>query len=57
MLGADAPVNTLRNYASYHRPADIGADVQLSKMSEVTRGFQAALLRFDRNASTDPAIG
>jgi hypothetical protein len=56
LLGADAPISTLRNYASYHRPRDTGADLRLEKMGEVARAFLAALLRFDRSAATEPAL-
>ena len=56
LLGADASVNILRRYASYHRPSDTGADVSVAKMGEVTRAFLAALLRFDTMANPDPEL-
>ncbi|UCE03273.1 MAG: M28 family peptidase [Candidatus Latescibacterota bacterium] len=56
LLWADAPVNVLREYASYHRPGDVGLDVSVAKMAEVTRTLLAALLRFNTRAHTEPEI-
>jgi hypothetical protein len=56
ILGADAPVEVLRKYASYHRPADVGLDVSMDKMNEVTRALIAALLRFNTRAHSEPEL-
>ncbi len=58
ILAADAPVDTLRSYATYHRPIDTGfdRDVRAAKMREVTRAVVATLLRFDTNVHSDPAL-
>ncbi len=56
LLGADAPVDVLRRYSSYHRPRDTGQDVLISKMSEVTRAFLAGVLRFESGQQTASAL-
>lgn len=56
ILGADAPIDVLRRYASYHRPTDLGADVSLAKTTEVTRAFLAALLQFNRLDQTESIL-
>jgi hypothetical protein len=56
LMGADAPVDILRHYASYHRPSDTGGDVSIAKVQEVTRAFLAVLMRFDTQASAEPEI-
>ena len=58
ILAADAPVDVLRRYATYHRPLDTGVDrdVRVAKMAEVARTLLATLLRFDTNAPTAPEI-
>ncbi len=58
ILGADAPVDTLRSYATYHRPIDTGLDrdVRAAKMREVARAVVATLLRFDTQAHSEPAL-
>ncbi|MFQ5601416.1 MAG: M28 family metallopeptidase, partial [Candidatus Krumholzibacteriia bacterium] len=56
ILGADAPVDVLRRYASYHKPIDTGADVRTNKLREVTRALLAALLRFNTEAHTESRL-
>ena len=56
LLGADAPVSTLRNYASYHRPRDTGLDVRSAKLVEVTRAYLAGVLRFESGGQQTPAL-
>ncbi len=56
LLGADAPIDVLRRYKSYHRPGDTGDDVQISKMREVTRAFLAGVLRFESGQQTEAAL-
>lgn len=58
ILGADAPIDTLRSYATYHRPLDTGfdRDVRSRKMREVTGAVVATLLRFDTSAHAQPAL-
>jgi hypothetical protein len=58
ILGADASVEIVRNYATYHQPFDTGfdRDVRSTKLREVTRAVVATLLRFDANAHTEPAL-
>jgi len=56
LLGADAPVSTLRNYASYHRPRDTGLDVRSAKLVEVSRAILAGVLRFESGGQQTPAL-
>lgn len=56
LFAVDAPVNVLRQYATYHRPSDDGRDVDFNQMSEVTRAVLAVLLRFNVKTQTQPDI-
>jgi hypothetical protein len=47
LLFADAPVDSLRRYATYHRPSDSPALVDVSKLARVSRVLLASLLSFD----------
>ena len=55
-LAADAPINTLRAYSTYHRPTDLPDLVSIAKCTEVTRAHLAALLRFNTLAHTTPRL-
>jgi hypothetical protein len=55
-LAADAPVNVLRSYATYHRPIDTGDRVSIPKLTAVTQAHLAALLRFNTRAHTAPRL-
>jgi hypothetical protein len=56
LLGADAPIDVLRRYASYHRPTDLGDDVSHAKTVEVVRAFLSAVLQFSRQEHDAPAL-
>jgi hypothetical protein len=56
LVGADAPIDVQRRYASYHRPGDTGDDVLISKMREVTRAFLAGVLQFELGQQTVSAL-
>jgi hypothetical protein len=63
ILMADADVNTLRRYPTYHTPGDVLGRpptvltrIEIPKLVEVTRLLQAALLRFDTRAYAQPLL-
>jgi hypothetical protein len=56
ILLADAPVNTLRRYDTYHRPIDVVERVDVGKLTQVTQAALAALLRFDTGFASAPQI-
>lgn len=47
LLFADARVDSLRRYATYHRPSDLPGLVDVSKLTRVSRVLLASLLSFD----------
>ena len=55
LLFADATVDSLRRYATYHRPGDLPALVDVSKLVRVSRVLLASLLSFDAPGS-DPQL-
>lgn len=56
ILLADAPVNTLRRYDTYHRPIDRIERVDFDKLAQVTRAALAALVRFDTGFAAEPRM-
>jgi hypothetical protein len=56
VLFADADLNELREYGSYHRPADTIDRVSLDKLYEVARAGLAVLLQLDPRAHTAPSL-
>lgn len=55
-LAADAPIGILRQYATYHRPSDLGDRVQVPKLAEVSRALTAALVKFNTRAHAQPLL-
>ncbi len=56
VLSADAPVDSLRRYSTYHHPTDVVAAVVASKLAQTTRALLGALLRFDTVAPHPPQL-
>lgn len=56
ILLADATIDSLRSYTTYHTPNDLGSLVDTAKMAEVTRLLLAGLLRFDTGVHALPEL-
>ena len=56
LLAADATIDRLRRYASYHHTRDTIERVDRNKLYEVARVLLAGLVQFDTRAQTDPLL-